>query len=481
MTTATATATTPADSAAMSKQDQLPASTGIWDMLKQTLKDFSEDNAMRLAAAMACYIMLALAPMLVISLKIVSWVYADNPGRAGEVVGEQVTHLIGPAGGEAISEMIKSANKGGGGTFATIVSLLIVLFSASGLFVSLQDALNTIWEVKPKPDAGWWQWIRKRFLSMGMVLGIGVLLLSSMAVTTVLGIIVRSIFGGEDAGPLAYVAAYVVDFVVTVGVSWVLFIGVFKFLPDVKIGWRDVWIGALVTAVLFKLGQIGMALYFKYGSATSAYGTFGSIVAVLLWAYYSSIIMFLGAEFTQVWARVHGREFEPEPHAVKVTADERARQGIAGEARVAAMAEQQSLRGPSLGPPKPMPVGHVPATRTSAQVLADEQRPYTFGAAGAAVGAAVAGLATWYIDQRRLTRKQVAAAELKQRINAVEAKIGRVSRLKDYLEQMDVKERIDRVEAEIHRAGRHVRARETGRPLWMVQLGDLIGGRWSKV
>jgi Tfp pilus assembly protein PilN len=128
-----------------------------------------------------------------------------------------------------------------------------------------------------------------------------------------------------------------------------------------------------------------------------------------------------------------------------------------------------------------MPVGYAPAARTAAEVEADQQRPYTFGAAGAAIGAAVAGLATWYIDRKRLTRKQVAAAALKQRINAVEAKIGRVSRLKDYLEQMDVKQRIDRVEDEIYRAGRHVRARETGRPLWMVQLGDLIGGRWSKV
>jgi hypothetical protein len=127
-----------------------------------------------------------------------------------------------------------------------------------------------------------------------------------------------------------------------------------------------------------------------------------------------------------------------------------------------------------------MPVGYAPAMRTAADVEADERRPYTFGAAGAALGAAVAGLATWYIDQKRLTRKQVAAAQLKQRIAAVEAKVGRVSRLKNYLDRMDVRDRIDRVEAEIHRAGRHVRARETKRPLWLVQLGDVIGGRWSK-
>jgi membrane protein len=447
-------------------------------MLKQTWKDFSEDNAMRLAAAMACYIMLALAPMIVVTLKVLSVIFRDNTQR---IVEGQVGQLVGPAGAAAIKAMVENANKSSGGVLATVVSLAIVLFSASGVFVSLQDALNTIWEVRPKPDAGWWQWFRKRFLSIGMVFGIAVLLMTSMVVTSVLNVIVDAIFGADRTGFLANAAAYVTDFVVTVAVAWALFMAVFKVLPDVKTSWRDVWVGGLVTAVLFKIGQIAMAIYFAKGSATSAYGAFGSIVAVLLWAYYSSAILFFGAEFTQVWAKAHGRELEPEEHAVKVTSDERARQGIAGGARVSAMAERQSLSGPVLGPPKPMPVGYAPAMRTAAEVDADQQRPYAFGAAGVAIGAAVAGVATWYIDHKRLTRKQVAAAALKQRINAVEAKIGRVSRLKDYLEQMDVKQRIDRVEDEIYRAGRHVRARETGRPLWMVQLGDLIGGRWSKV
>jgi membrane protein len=478
MSTATTSAAAPADSTATSKKDKKPASTGLWDMLKQTWKDFNEDNALRLAAAMACYIMLALAPMIVITLKVLSVIFRGNTQK---IVEGQVGQLIGPAGAAAIKAMVENANRSSGGVLATIVSLAIVAFSASGVFVSLQDALNTIWEVKPKPDAGWWQWFRKRFLSLGMVLGIAVLLLTSMVVTSVLNVVVNATFGADRTGFLANAAAYATDFVVTVAVAWVLFMAVFKILPDVKAAWSDVWVGALVTAVLFKIGQIAMAIYFTKGSATSAYGAFGSIVAVLLWAYYSSAIMFMGAEFTQVWAKAHGRELEPEEHAVKVTEGERARQGMASEARVAALAGQQSQRASSLGPPKPMPVGYAPAVRTAGQVSADQRRPYKFGAAGAAIGAAVAGLATWYIDQKRLTRRQVAASALKQRIDTVEAKIGRVSRLKDYLEQMDVKERIDRVEAEIHRAGRHVRARETGRPLWMVQLGDLIGGRWSKV
>jgi membrane protein len=479
MSTATSAAA-PAGSTSNSKEQDKPKSTSFRDMLKQTWKDFAEDNAMRLAAAMACYIMLSLAAMIVITLKVFSVVFR---GTTAEVVQGQLNQLIGSAGAQAIGEMMKNADKQSGGVWATIVSLGIVLFSASGVFISLQDALNTIWEVKPKPDAGWWQWFRKRFLSMGMVLGIAVLLMTSMVVTSVLHLIVNAIFGAGRTGLLANAAAYATDFVVTVAVAWVLFMAVFKVLPDVKIAWSDVWVGGLVTAVLFKLGQIVMALYFAYGAPTSAYGAFGSIVAVLLWAYYSSMIMFFGAEFTQVWAKAHGRELEPEEHAVKVTEERRARQGAA------AMAGRQGQQRPGTGaappwyePPRPIPVGYRPAARSASRLAAleDNRRPYTFGAAGAALGAAVAGLATWYIDQKRLARKHVAAAQLKQRISAVEAKVGRVSRLKDYLEQMDVKERIDRVEEEIRRAGRHVRARETGRPLWMVQLGDLIGGRWSK-
>lgn len=482
----------PGGSPSASQQDS-SENPGMWAIVKQTFKDWNEDNAMRLAASTACYIMLALAPMIVITLKVLSIVLR---GRTDQVVENQISHLVGDQGAAAIKELIANAQQPGQGTLATIVSLAIVAFSASYVFVSLQDALNTIWEVKPKPDAGWMRWVRKRFLSIGMVLGVGVLLLASMAVTALLHVIIDAIFGPNDAqqrSMLAKIGAYIVDIVVTIAVAWALFIGVFKILPDAKISWRDVWFGALVTAVLFKLGQIAMAFYFAWGSTTSAYGAFGSIVAVLLWAYYSSAIMFLGAEFTQVWARAHGRRIEPEDHAVRVTEEERAKEGIPSEGRVAAQAARKDRGGKPAaprpmamppgrpyGPPLPVPVGYVREREVLAQARAKE---YSFGAAGAAVGALAAGLATWYFatDKSRPTRKQAAAVQLQERLHAVEARVGRVSQLKQYLEQMDVKERMDRVEHEIHRAGRHIRAKETGRPLWAVRLGDLIGGRWSNV
>jgi hypothetical protein len=227
-----------------------------------------------------------------------------------------------------------------------------------------------------------------------------------------------------------------------------------------------------VTSVLFKIGQIGMALYFNYGAPTSAYGAFGSIVAVLLWAYYSSMIMFFGAEFTQVWAKAHGREIEPEANAVKVTEAERAEQGMPSSDRVAAA--PKGGQAPSTSK-RPTPQRPVIITKPP------DDRRIPYGVGGAALGAVAAGIATWYVEQKLITRKRTAQVRLDQRIHAIESKLGRVSRIKDYLEQMAVKDRIDRVEREIERAGRHVRAKETGRPLWMVRLGDLVGGRWSNL
>lgn len=462
-----------ATSSISSKQDK-PADTGVFTLVKQTFKDWSEDNAMRLAAAMACYIMLALAPMIVITLKVIS-VVPFLKAKTNEIVQGQVTQLIGSQSAPAIQEMVNKAQQPGAGTVATILSLAVVLFSASGVFASLQDALNTIWEVKPKPDAGWWQWFRKRFLSIGMVFGIGVLLMSSMVVTSVLHVVIGSVVSSDREG-FANVLGYGVDFLVTVAVAWALFMAIFKYLPDAKVSWSDVWVGALVTAVLFKLGQIGMAIYFARG-ATTAYGAFGSIMVVLLWAYYSSMIMFFGAEFTQVWARAHGRAIEPEAHAVKVTEDERAQQGVPSKERVAA-APAGGQAPPARRPRPTLAPGPV---LTPVTYSAPDDRRTAYGLGGAALGAVAAGLATWYVDRKRSTRKCVTDMHLDQRINAIESKLGRVSRMKEYLEQMEVKERIDRVEHEIRRAGRHVCAKETGRPLWMVRLGDLIGGRWSNV
>src|SRR5688572_1280164 len=298
---------TPSNVANSGKSDPDKKGNDWWGIIKQTFADFGEDKAMKQAAALALYTILALAPLLVISLKLAT-VLPGGPDR----VKTQAKQLVGGTGALAIEEMInKSQERKDTGTLAAIISFAIVLFSASGVFAELQDSMNTIWEVRPKPNAPWWLMIVKRLFSMGMVLAIVFLLITSMFVTALISTMGTKLFG--DLGKVAPV----LDFVFSTLVTWPLFMAIFKFIPDAKIEWRDVWVGGLVTALLFAIGRVLLAVYFAFSAPNSTYGTFGSVVAVLLWAYYSSIMMFLGAEFTQVWAKRHGREIQPDKHSVK--------------------------------------------------------------------------------------------------------------------------------------------------------------------
>ena len=209
--------------------------------------------------------------------------------------------------------MIATGGKQGSGLVATIVSTAVLLFSATGVFVELQDSMNTIWGVKPKPNQGVLDFFRNRLLSLGMVFGTGFLLLVSMCVSTVIDRI-----AGFIAGNAPWVAL-VLDPVVSMCVVSVLFAGIFKFLPDVRLAWKHVGVGAALTAALFTIGKYGLALYFRFASPTSAFGAAGSLAAVMIWVYYSSFILFFGAEFTKVWSVRHlGERVVPEDNAVKV-------------------------------------------------------------------------------------------------------------------------------------------------------------------
>jgi membrane protein len=207
----------------------------------------------------------------------------------------------------------------------TIVGVLTLLLGASGVFGQLQDALNTIWGVKAKPGIGIWGFLRHRFLSFGMVLGIGFLLLISMVVTTALSGFMKHMGGMV---PMSEALAHILNLVVSFGVITLLFAVMFKFLPDVKIRWSDVWAGAVLTSFLFTIGKFLLGLYLGRASTTSSYGAAGSVVLILLWVYYASIIIFLGAEFTQVYAKARGHKTEPKKYAVPVTQEERAEEGM---------------------------------------------------------------------------------------------------------------------------------------------------------
>jgi len=297
--------------------------SGVFGMVKEAVSDWIEDKATQQAAALTFYSVLSIAPLLVISLAVASLVFEEKAARTEMV--DEMGGLIGSEGEEAVEAMLDSADKPQQGTVATILGVITLLFGASGVFGQLQESLNTIWEVKPKPGGGIWQLIRSRFLSMAMVLGTGFLLLVSLVISSAisgLGTYLRNQWPGMES------IWHVVNFVITVTMATVLFALIFKFLPDAKIAWSDVWVGAFLTALLFAVGKLLIGLYLGKASIGSAYGAAGSLVVLLVWIYYSSLILFFGAELTQVYAKKFGSRIVPKEGAEPVTDEARAQQGL---------------------------------------------------------------------------------------------------------------------------------------------------------
>lgn len=283
-------------------------------MLKDTVAEWSEDNVPLLAAALAYYTVFSLAPLVLIAIAISGFFFGEEAAR-GEIIG-QIQGLVGREGAEAIQAMIQNANRpGSGSTIATITGVVILLFGASGVFGQLQVALNTIWEVKPKPGNGIKSFLQSRFLSFAMVLVIGFLLLVSLVLSAVLSA-VSHYFGGLVPGFV--IVGQIVNFVISFGVVTVLIAAIYKFLPDVDIPWKNLWVGAGATALLFNLGKFLLGLYIGSGSVGSAYGAAGSLVVLLIWVFYSAQILLFGAEFTQVYSKYRGLPIEPSKHAVRV-------------------------------------------------------------------------------------------------------------------------------------------------------------------
>jgi len=287
--------------------NDLPENASYWQIVKQAFSEWSEDKVPKLSASLAFFSMLALAPMIVISLKLLS-VFLGAKAASGQLQN-QVSAMAGQQVAQGIQTTMQAANKPGSGIIATVISVVIALWGAASLFGELQDSFNTIWEVKPKPNQGIMAWIKNRFFSMTMVMGVAFMLLVSMFVSTMItgvsGWFIGHIFGTD--GTASKVIAFLIDFVVSTGIITVLFATMFKYLPDVKIEWHDVWVGGLVTAVLFQIGKYVLGVYLGKAAPGSAYGAAGSLVALLIWVYYSGFILYFGAEFTQVYARKGGR------------------------------------------------------------------------------------------------------------------------------------------------------------------------------
>jgi len=286
-----------------------------FSLLKQTFSEWLEDKAPQLGAALAYYTVFSLAPLVLLLLAIVGFLFHNDPAGAWRKMTEQMSYFLDKSAIDVVANIAQKASQPNKGLLATIIGVLLALFGASGVFGQLQDALNTIWGVKVKPGVGVGAFIRARFLSFAMVAGVCFLLLVSLVLESVLKSFSQYV---QAMFPGGIVIALVVYSSFDLAVVVLLFASIFKFLPDVKIQWRDVWIGALMTAIFFAIGKWALGLYLGSGAAASAYGAASSLITLLLWIYYSSQILLFGAEFTQVYAARAGRAFVPDKYAVRV-------------------------------------------------------------------------------------------------------------------------------------------------------------------
>jgi membrane protein len=316
----------------------------IAPLLKETFAEWTEDKVSRLAAALAYFTIFSIAPLLIITISVAAIFFGEEAAQ-GQIVG-QIQGLMGQEGAAAIESMIANANQMEGGVIASLIGIVMLLIGASGVFGQLQDALNTIWEVAPKPGQGITNFVRSRFLSFGMVLVIAFLLLVSLVLSAVI-VGISSYVTGVIPG--LGVVAEGINFIVSFGVITLLFALIYRVLPDVEIAWGDVWIGAAFTAFLFTIGRTLIGLYLGNAAVGSAYGAAGSLVVVLIWIFYSAQILLFGAEFTQVYARRYGSHIRPASFAVPLSDEDRVQQGIPRAEYVEAIAHRAGAS------PRPQP------------------------------------------------------------------------------------------------------------------------------
>lgn len=267
-------------------------------LLKEAARGWIEHRAQRLAASLSFYTTLALAPLSMIAIAVAGYFFGEDAARGGIV--NQIDHLVGREGAIAIESLIEKASEPHQTRSATIISIGLLLFGATGVFVELKDSLDTIWEVNRKPGLGLWMMAKAQLLAFAVVVSTGFLLLVSLGLTVVLTAFTQWV---ERWLPLPVWAAYLLDMLASFLVITFLFGLLFKLLPDVSVGWKSVGIGAVVTAVLLMLGKFLIGVYIRSAGIGVIYGAAGSLVVVLVWTYYSSLILFFGAELIRASAK----------------------------------------------------------------------------------------------------------------------------------------------------------------------------------
>jgi membrane protein len=285
-----------------------------WALAKKTISEFIEDDCQTMAAALAYYTVFSLPGLLLIVLKVAGVAFGDE-AVAGSI-RSQIGSMIGRQAAAQIETILKSAATNQAGGMAAFLGILLLVFGATTAFAQLQASLNRAWEVMPDPNAGGWKaFVTKRLMSFGLVLGIAFLLMVSLVISAAV-----EAFGNAIARVLPQLSGGLLlglNAVVSLAVLIVLFAAIYHVMPDATVEWRDVWVGAITTGVLFMIGKSALSLYLGNTNVGGPFGAAGSLAVILVWIYYSSMIVLLGAEFTQVWANVHGRQVQPEPGAVR--------------------------------------------------------------------------------------------------------------------------------------------------------------------
>jgi len=283
----------------------------IGRLFKVSATEWSNDKAARLGASLSYYTIFSLAPVLLLVIAVAGMVLGRDAAQ-GKIV-EQLQGLLGVDAAKAIQTMLEKAGQHGKGIIATVVGGVTLIVGATGVMIELQDALNTVWKVIPKPNQGIKGIIRDRLLSFGIVLGFGFLLLVSLVVSAAVALLDGWI-GGMIPGWVIF--GYVLSYGISVGLVALMLGAIFKILPDAKIAWKDVWVGAVVTSLLFHLGKFGISLYIGKASVASSFGAAGSLAVLLVWVYYSSQIVLFGAEFTRAYANEFGSHVEASDNAI---------------------------------------------------------------------------------------------------------------------------------------------------------------------
>lgn len=287
---------------------------GLWTVLKNAFNGFIDDKVAKLSGSLAYFTVFSIGPMLLVIIYFAD-IFYGREAIEGTIYG-QINGFVGADAAAQIQSIIRNATLTGGSRVAAIIGFITLIIGATSVFAEIQDSVNMIWNLKPKPKKGWLKLITDRLLSFSVIIGLGFILLVSLIVNGLIEALMNRLQARFPE--VTVVLVYIVNILITLGVTTVLFGIIFKALPDAKIKWRDVATGSFVTAILFMLGKFAITFYIGRSTVTTTYGAAGSLVVLLLWIYYSSIILYFGAEFTKAWAAQFGGRIVPSKYAVWV-------------------------------------------------------------------------------------------------------------------------------------------------------------------